>query len=139
MYDLRFHWSFDIWKSARSVQELKKKKKNSTVQVDIQISVEFKLSDVPLTLQLLFLKLQASLLKLPIREFKNRRWLRQRKHQFEIELCVRLSVSRLFHVDHVEQNRRSALSLAWHERLSRQGKEKKIYCSGLALPSEPHL
>ena len=37
---------------------------NYTVQVDSQISVEFMLSDAPLTLQLLFLKLQSSFLKL---------------------------------------------------------------------------
>jgi len=35
-----------------------------------------------------------------------------RKRHFKLELCVRLSVLRLFHVDHVLQNRRSAFSLA---------------------------
>ena len=48
-------------------------------------------------------------------EFKRQRRLLQRKRQIEIELCVNLSVFRLFHVGHVVQNRRSALSFAWHE------------------------
>ena len=94
-------------KREKNSKKKKKERKNYTFQVDIQISVEFKLLEAPLTLQKLFLKLQATLLKLPIREFKNRRWLRQRKRQFEIELCVSLSVSRLFQGDHVVQNRRT--------------------------------
>ena len=54
--------------------------------------------------------------------------------------CVKLSVLRLFHVGHVEQNRRSALSaLAWHEWFSCKGKERKIYCCELALSSGPQL
>ena len=40
-----------------------------------------------------------------------------------IELCVRLSDLRLFQVGHVVQNRRRALSLAWHEWFSCIGKE----------------
>ena len=40
-----------------------------------------------------FLKLQSSLLSLPIREFKKLRLLLQRKRHFKIELCVRLTVS----------------------------------------------
>ena len=40
---------------------------------------------------------------------------------------------RSFHVDHVVQNRRSALSLSWHEWFSCKGKEWKIYCCELAL------
>ena len=59
-----------------------------------------------------FLKLQSSLLSLPIREFKNLQLLLQRKRHFKIELCIRLTVSRLFHVDHVVQNKRGALSFA---------------------------
>ena len=39
----------------------------------------------------------------------------QRKRHIEIELFVRLSVLRLFHVDHVVQNRRRVLSLTWRE------------------------
>ena len=41
---------------------------------------------------------------------------------------VNLSVSRLFHVVHVVQNRRTALSLAWDEWFSCEDKEWKIYC-----------
>ena len=39
---------------------------------------------------------------------------------------VKLSLLRLFHVDQVVQNRRTALSLAWHEWFSCKGKELKI-------------
>ena len=42
-----------------------------------------------------------------------------KKRHFKIELLIKLSVSRLFHVLHVVQNRRSPLSLAWHEWFSR--------------------
>ena len=47
-----------------------------------------------------------------IREFKKLRRQLQRKRHINIKLCVKLSLLRLFHVDHVVQNRRSALSLA---------------------------
>ena len=63
------------------------------------------------------------LLKLPIREFKKLRRQLQRKPHIKIELCVKLSLLRLFYVDHVVQNRRTALSLAWYERFSCKGKE----------------
>ena len=68
-----------------------------------------------------FSKLQSSLLSLPIREFKKLR-LQQKRH-FKIKLCFKLTVPRLFHVDHVVQNRRGALSLAWHEWFPRKSKE----------------
>ena len=48
------------------------------------------------------------------RKFKKLRRLLQASH-FKIEPCITLSVSRLFHVHHVEQNRRSPLSLALQE------------------------
>ena len=35
------------------------------------------------------------------------------------------------------QNRRSVLSLAWHEQFSYKGKDWKNYCCGIALSSEP--
>ena len=54
------------------------------------------------------------------REFKKPRRLLQRKRHIKIELCVRLSVLRLFQVDHVVQNKRSALLLARHEWFSRK-------------------
>ena len=57
------------------------------------------------------------------REFKKLRRQLQGKRHIKIELCVKLSLLRLFHVDHVVQNRRSALSLAWHEWFSCKGKE----------------
>ena len=67
---------------------------------------------------------------------KLRRQLHGKRH-IKIELCVKLSLLRLFHVDHVVQNRRSALSLAWHRWFSCKSKERKIYCCELALSSEP--
>ena len=69
-----------------------------------------------------FLKLQSSLLSLPIREFKKLRLRLQQKGHFKIKLCFRLTVSRLFHVDHVVENKRGALSLAWHEWFPRKSK-----------------
>ena len=47
------------------------------------------------------------------RELKKLRRQLQGKRLNKIELCLKLSLLRLFHVDHVVQNRRSALSLAW--------------------------
>ena len=49
---------------------------------------------------------------------------------------VGLSGLRLFYVGNVAQNRRSALSLAWHEWFSCKGKEWKVYCWRLALSPE---
>ena len=46
---------------------------------------------------------------------------------------------RLLHIVHVVQNRRSALSLAWHEWFSCKGKEWKIYCCELPLSWEPQI
>ena len=74
-----------------------------------------------------------------IREFKKLRRQLQGKRHIKIELCVKLSLLRLFHVDHVVHNRRSALSLAWHEWFSCKGKEWKIYCCELPLSSEPQI
>ena len=45
------------------------------------------------------------------REFKKLRRQLQRKRHIKIEICVKLSPLRLFHVDRVVQNRRIALSL----------------------------
>ena len=53
-----------------------------------------------------------------IREFKKLRRQLQRKRRIKIELCVKLSLLRLFRVDHVLQNWRTALSLPWHEWFS---------------------
>ena len=58
-----------------------------------------------------------------IRELKKIRRLLQRKRRMKIELCVRLSALRLFHVGRVVEKKRSVLSLDWHEWLSRKGKE----------------
>ena len=63
------------------------------------------------------------------REFKKLRRQLQGKRHIKIELCVKLSLLRLFHVDHVVQNRRSALSLVCY----------KIYCYELPFPSEPQI
>ena len=74
-----------------------------------------------------------------IREFKKLRRQLQRKRHIKIKLCLKLSLLRLFHVDHVVQNRRTALSLAWYEWFSCKGKEWKIYCCQLALLSESQI
>ena len=74
-----------------------------------------------------------------IRELKKLRRQLQGKRLIKIELCVKLSLLRLVHVDHVVQNRRSALSLAWHEWFSCRGKEEKIYCCELPLSKEPQI
>ena len=73
------------------------------------------------------------------RELKKLRRQLQGKRLIKIELCVKSSLLRLFHVDHVAQNRRSALSRAWHEWFSCKGKEGKIYCCELPLSSEPQI
>ena len=73
------------------------------------------------------------------REFKKPRRQLQGKRHIKIELCVKLSLLRLFHVDHVVQIRRTALSLAWYEWFSCKGKEWKIYCCELPLWSEPQI
>ena len=73
------------------------------------------------------------------REFKKLWRQLQRKRHIKIELCVKLSLLQLFHVDHIVQNTRIALSLAWYERFSCKGKEWKIYCCELALSSEPQI
>ena len=59
-------------------------------------------------------------------EFTKLRRRLQRKRHIKIEFCVKLSLMRLFHVSRVVQNRRSALSLAWHEWFSSKGREWKI-------------
>ena len=73
------------------------------------------------------------------REFKKLRRQLQRKRHIKIELCVKLSLSWLFHVGHVVQNRRSVLSLAWYEWFICKGKEWKIYCCDPALSSEAQI
>ena len=84
-------------------------------------------------------KLTLSVRPWEIREFKKLRRQLQWNRDIKIELCVKLSLLRLFHVDHVVQNWRSALSLAWHERFSCRGKDWKIYCCELVLSSEPQI
>ena len=61
-----------------------------------------------------------------VRELKKLRRQLQGQRLIKTELCVKLSLLRLFHVDHVVQNRRSALSLACHEWFSCKGKEGKF-------------
>ena len=74
-----------------------------------------------------------------IGEFKKLRRQLQRKRHIKIELCVKLSLLRLFHVNQFVQNKRTALSLAWYEWFSCKGKEWKMYCCKLALSSEPQI
>ena len=71
-----------------------------------------------------------------IREFKKLRRQLQWNRDIKIELCVKLSLLRLFHVGHSVQNWRTALSLAWHEWFSCKGKDWKIYCCEFASSSE---
>ena len=80
-----------------------------------------------------------SILAYYYREFTKLRRQLQCKRHIKIDLCVQSSLLRLFHVGRVVQNRRSALSLAWHEWFSSKGREWKIYCCELALSSEPQL
>ena len=47
-----------------------------------------------------------------------------------MELCVGLSGLRLFYVNHVVQNRRSALSLAWHEWFSAKATIERFTAAG---------
>ena len=49
---------------------------------------------------------------------ENRKFKKLRRQLQRIDLCVKLSLLRLFHVGHVVQNRRSALSLTLHESFS---------------------
>ena len=74
-----------------------------------------------------------------IRELKKLRRQLQGKRLIKTELWVKFSLLRLFHVDHVAQNRLSALSLACHEWFSCKGKEGKIYCCELPLSSKPQI
>ena len=53
-----------------------------------------------------------------MRDFKKPRRQLQQKRRIKIELSVKLSVLRLFHVVHIVQNRRTSLSLAWDECFS---------------------
>ena len=55
------------------------------------------------------------LLKLSDREFKKLQRQLRLKRRIRLKLGVMLDVLRLFHADHVVQERRSILSLAWHE------------------------
>ena len=70
----------------------------------------------------------------PLREFRKLRRQLQRKRNIKIELCVKLSLLRLFHVEYLAQNRRSVLWLAWYQWFSRKDKEWR-----LALSSEPQI
>ena len=60
------------------------------------------------------------------REFKMLRRQLQRKRHIKIELCVKLSLLRLFHVDRVVQNTRIALSLAWYEGFHVKAKSERF-------------
>ena len=51
-----------------------------------------------------------------------RRQLRRNRH-IKIELSVKLNLLGLFHVDHVVQNKRTAVSLAWYTWFSCKGKD----------------
>ena len=72
-------------------------------------------------------------------EFKKLRRQLTRKDGLKIELCVKLSLLRLFHVAQCIKNRQSALLLAWHKWFSCKGKERKIYFCELALLSKSQI
>ena len=91
------------------------------------------------TCKLIQIELETVWLPILGNQFKKPRQQLQRKRLIKIELCVKLSLLRLFHVDHVVQNRRTALSLAWYKWFSCEGKEWKIYCCELTLSSEPQI
>ena len=78
-------------------------------------------------------------LEIMIRELKKLRRQLQGNVSLQLNFGVELSLLRLFHVHHVVQNRRSALSLAWHEWFSCKGKEEKIYCCELPSSTEPQI
>ena len=60
------------------------------------------------------------------REFKKLRRQLKRKRHLKIEPCVKLSLLRLFHVDHVVQNRQTALSLAWYDGFYVKAKSERF-------------
>ena len=64
------------------------------------------------------------------RELKKLRRVVQRKRHIKIELCVRLSVLRLFHVCHVVQNRQCLLSLAGHKWLYKAERDQRCWRAG---------
>ena len=53
------------------------------------------------------------------------------KSHAKMDLCVSFGVLRLFRVGPIVQSKRSALSLAWNEWFSCEGKEWKNNCSAL--------
>ena len=61
---------------------------------------------------------------------KRLRRLLQRKRHIKGVLCVRLSVTRLFQVDHVVQTRRNVPSLPWHEWFSCKAKNERFSAAG---------
>ena len=75
------------------------------------------------------------------REFKKLRRQLQRKHHTKIELCVKFSVVRLFHVGHVVQNRPRVLWLAWHESFSCKGhwRMKDLLLRARAVVRTPYM
>ena len=78
-------------------------------------------------------------LYIDIRVFKKLRSLLHRKRRIQLELCVRLSVLRLFHVgDKIDDVHSRFLDTnGFHG--ANWGREWKIYCCGLVLSSEPQI
>ena len=75
---------------------------------------------------------------------KNKKSLRRSDGNYNKNVTLKLNLAstilRLFDVGHVAyKKRRGALSLAWYQWLSCKGKEWKIYCCELALPSAPQI
>ena len=68
------------------------------------------------------------------REFKKLRRLLQRKRHIKIELCVTLSVKRLFQVGHVVQTRRSVVSLALTDHIKKLHQKGRCTCSTIIFP-----
>ena len=57
------------------------------------------------------------------REFKKLRRQLQRKLHIKVDLCVKLGLLQIFHVGRIVKDRRSVISLAWHNGFSCKGKE----------------
>ena len=68
------------------------------------------------------------------REFKKLRRLMRQKRHIKIELCVRLSVLRLFQVGHCLQNKPRVLSFAWHHGFHTKAKNERFTAESSRCP-----
>ena len=75
--------------------------------------------DKPIKVTLIVIQILVLSSAIELLEFKKI----QRKRHIKIEVCVKSSVLRLFHVGYVVQNKQCALSVSWHEWFSYERKE----------------